>query len=122
MELDIKNLAQQDMNQLVHSLELVSARVFDSVIKLNQTATSNTPEMQLLFEQWLDLIGGEIASRAAEDGKIDPQELSEAIGVTPATILSLALTLHRQGNIKITEIKTEKGPGKNTEACGCLQG
>ena len=44
MELDIKNLAQQDMNQLVHSLELVSARVFDSVIKLNQTATSNTPE------------------------------------------------------------------------------
>lgn len=122
MELDIKNLAQQDMNQLVHSLELVSARVFDSVIKLNQTATSSTPEMQLLFEQWLDLIGGEIARKAVEDGKIDPQELSKTIGVTPATILSLALTLHRQGKIKITEIKTEKGSGKNTEACGCLQG
>ena len=122
MELDIKNLAQQDMNQLVHSLELVSARVFDSVIKLNQTATSNTPEMQLLFGQWLDMIGGEIARGAAENGKIDVEETAKNIGVTPATVISLALALHRQGKFKITELKTEAGPGKNTEACGCMQG
>lgn len=122
MELDIKNLAQQDMNQLVHSLELVSARVFDSVIKLNQTATSNTPEMQLLFGQWLDMVGGEIARGAAENGKIDVEETAKNIGVTPATVISLALALHRQGKLKITELKTEAGPGKNTEACGCMQG
>lgn len=122
MELDIKNLAQQDMNQLVHSLELVSARVFDSVIKLNQTATSNTPEMQLLFEQWLDLVGSEVARTAEEQGEIDPEALSQTIGVTPATILSLALSLHRQGKIRITGLKAEKGPGQNTEACGCLKG
>ena len=122
MELDIKNLAQQDMNQLVHSLELVSARVFDSVIKLNQTATSNTPEMQLLFGQWLDMIGGEIARGATENGKIDVEETAKNIGVTPATVISLALALHRQGKFKITELKTEAGPGKNTEACGCMQG
>ena len=110
------------MNQLVHSLELVSARVFDSVIKLNQTATSNTPEMQLLFGQWLDMVGGEIARGAAENGKIDVEETAKNIGVTPATVISLALALHRQGKLKITELKTEAGPGKNTEACGCMQG
>lgn len=33
MNIDIKNLEDQDMRQLVKSLELVSARIFDSVVR-----------------------------------------------------------------------------------------
>ena len=51
MNIDSKTLEQQDMKMLVHSLELVSARIFESVITLNQLASSNTPEMNTLFEQ-----------------------------------------------------------------------
>ena len=44
MELDIKNLGDQDMKQLVKSLELVSARVLDSVVRASQLASAATPE------------------------------------------------------------------------------
>ena len=57
MNIDIKTLEQQDMKMLVHSLELVSARIFDSVITLSQLASSNTPEMNALFEQWVSCLG-----------------------------------------------------------------
>ena len=51
MNIDIKNLEEQDMKQLVKSLELVSARVLDSVVKTSQLAGGATQEMQLLFDQ-----------------------------------------------------------------------
>ena len=122
MNLDIKNLQQQNAEQLVQSLELVSARVFDSVVKTNQLASSYTPEMQMLFAEWIDCISAPIVSAAEENGAIIPDELAKNIGVSPATIISLALTLHREGRIKITELKTEPGTGSNTEICGCLKG
>ncbi|MDO5114928.1 MAG: hypothetical protein Q4D58_02385 [Synergistaceae bacterium] len=122
MNIDIKNLEDQDMKQLVKSLELVSARIFDSVIKTNQLASSVTPEMQQLFSQWVGCLGGELTRAVEEKGVICPEELAASIGVTPATIISLALTLHREGAIKITEIKAEAGDGENADICGCMKG
>ncbi|OUO94122.1 hypothetical protein [Cloacibacillus sp. An23] len=121
MELDIKNLGDQDMRQLVKSLELVSARVLDSVVRAGQLAGSATPEMQALFAEWVGCLGGELTRAVEEKGAIDPEALAKTIGVTPATIISLALALHRHGAIKITEIKAEPSDGRNTEICGCLQ-
>lgn len=121
MELDIKNMPQQDMEHLVKSLELVSARVLDSVVKTNQLASSYTPEMQNLFSQWVECLAAPIIAEAEEKGTIDPQKLALEIGVTPATILSLALTLHRDGKLVITELKARPGNGGNTEVCGCLK-
>ena len=122
LELDIKNIEQQDMKALVRSLELVSARVFDSVITLSQTASSTTPEMQQMFQQWINLLGDTVISAVEENGVINPEELAKTIGVTPATIISLALALHREGRIDITEIKAKKGDDNNREICGCLKG
>lgn len=122
MDIDIKDLEQQDMKTLVRSLELVSARIFESVVKINQTASSNTPEMNSLFQQWVSCLGDEIASSVEEKGVIDPEELATKIGVTPATIISLALTLHRQGKIKITAITAAPSDGSNQDICGCLKG
>ena len=121
MNIDIKDLEQQDMKALVHSLELVSARIFESVVKINQTASSNTPEMNALFQQWVECLGDAIASAASETGSIDPEELSAKIGVTPETIISLALTLHRQGKIKITNITAQSADCGNLDICGCLK-
>ena len=121
MDLDIKNLEDQDMRGLVKSLELVSARVLDSVIRAGQLAAVSTPEVQLLFSQWVDCIGAAVTDAVERDGSIDPEKLAAEIGVTPATVIALALTLHRSGSIKITSLKAEKGTGSNTEICGCLK-
>ena len=121
MELDIKNLGDQDMKQLVKSLELVSARVLDSVVRASQLASAATPEMQAPFAEWVGCPGGELTRVVEEKGAINPDELAKTIGVTPATVISLALALHREGAIKITEIKAEPSNGVNTEICGCLR-
>lgn len=121
MELDIKNLGDQDVRQLVKSLELVSARIFDSVIRTSQLASAATPEIQNLFTEWVNCLGGEITRAVEEKGAFSPDELAKAIGVSPATIISLALTLHREGEIKITEIKAVPSDGENTEICGCMK-
>jgi len=120
MNIDPETPEQQDMKMLVHSLELVSARIFESVITLNQTACSNTPEMHALFDQWISFLGEEVISEAEENGELDPEEISKRIGVSSSTIISLALALHRQGKIRIKSFMVEPGNNVNTEICDCL--
>lgn len=122
MELDIKDMKQQDMAQLVHSLELVSARVLDSVVKTNQLASSYTPEMQLLFREWAGCLGDAVVAEFEKSGSLEPEKTAKEIGVSPSTIISLALTLQREGRIKITEIKGTTTASGNTEICGCMKG
>lgn len=121
MNIDAKTLGEQDMKMLVHSLELVSARIFESVVTLNQMACSNTPEMQALFSQWVTCLGDEICRLVGENSDIDPEEISQKIGVSSSTIISLTLALHRQGKIKIKSIRAEQGDNINTEICDCLK-
>lgn len=115
-----KNLKEQTPQELVHSLELVSARIFDSIITTSQLASANTPEMQNLFGQWAAMIGGELLSLAVDEWTIDPVVAADRIGITPETVLSLALTLHRQGKLKITGLSIEPWDGKNKDICGCM--
>lgn len=121
MDNDTKNSENQDIDTLVHSLELVSARMFESVITLSQTASSNTPEMHDLFNRWVSCVGGEIISAAEEQGGFEPNELAQKIGVLDSTIISLALALHRQGKLKIKYITAERCEGDNQDICGCLK-
>ena len=122
MEIDLKNnLKQQNMEELVKSLELVSARLIESVTRASQLASSQTPEARELFEEWVSLVGQEIIEASKGDHVIEPIELARKIGVTPATILSLALTLHRQGKIEILSLVAREGKGQNTEICSCLK-
>ncbi|MDL2298611.1 winged helix-turn-helix transcriptional regulator [Synergistaceae bacterium OttesenSCG-928-D05] len=121
MELNINNLEEQDMKALVHSLELVSARVFESVVTTNQLASSTTPEMQGLFQQWLSIIARELINVIEDSGKVNPDEVAAMIGITPGSVLSLILTLQRQGKIKIKNLEIEVTNGKNTEICGCME-
>ncbi|MDO4218778.1 MAG: hypothetical protein Q4C78_02185 [Synergistaceae bacterium] len=122
MEMELKkNLKQQNLEELIKSLELVSARLIESVTKASQLASSETPEMRLLFEEWLNLVGKEIIEASKVEHVIEPIELSRKIGVLPSTILSLALSLHRQGKIEILSLVAREGNGQNTEICNCLR-
>lgn len=120
MEISAKNLKEQDMRELIRSLELVSARVLDSIVSTGQLAASATPEMHSLFSQWVAMISGELLSIAGDGGTIDPAAAAGQIGITTETALSLALALHRQGKIKITGLTVEPGDGKNRDICGCM--
>lgn len=122
MEIDLKdNLKQQNMEELVHSLELISARLIESVTKASQLASAETPEMRLIFEEWLNLVGQEIIEASKGEHIIEPMELAKKIGVSPSTILSMALALHRQGKIEILSLVAREGKGQNTEICNCLR-
>lgn len=120
MDINKNNLQKQDMTDLIRSLELISARVFESLLTLSQTASSTTPEMQKLFQEWINCLGDEIVREVSEKGKIEPEIVAEKIGVDSSTIISLALTLHRQGRIKIKNIEAEICDLPNNEICDCL--
>lgn len=121
MEFEVRPPEEQNLKELVQSLELVSARVLESVVLAGQLAGSSTPEMRVMFDQWLELLGGEVSRAAAEAGEIKPDELAAKIGVQPSTIISLALALQRQGKLNITSIKAEPCNEGNREICGCLK-
>lgn len=120
MEMDIKNPREQNQAEFIRSLELVSARIFDSIITTSQLASGDTPEMRGLFQQWTEMLGEELFRIAGDSGRIDPVAAAGQIGVSPETVLSLALTLHRRGKIKITALSAEPGDGRNKDICGCL--
>lgn len=120
MDINAKNIEEQNHRELIRSLELVSARVLDSIVTASQVASENTPEMRGLFAQWLELIGSELLSTTGEENFINPEAAAAEIGITPETVISLALALHRQGRIKITSLNIERGDGKNKDICGCL--
>lgn len=121
MDINSKTLEQQDMKKLVQSLEQVSARIFESIITLSQTSCSNTPEMNSLFNQWVSCLAGEVLRAVGEKGNLDPEEISKRIGVSNSTIISLVLSMHRQGKIKIKNLVIEPGDNVNTEICDCFK-
>jgi hypothetical protein len=121
MEFEVRPPEEQSLQELVKSLELVSARVLDSIVTAGQMASSNTPEMRHLFDQWVAMLGGEVLRAAAEKGEFNPAELAASIGVQPSTVVSLALGLYRQGKLDITGIKAKPCDDSNREICGCLK-
>lgn len=120
MNISAKNLKEQNLRELVHSLELVSARVFDSITTAGQLAAASTPEMRSLFSLWIEMIGGELLRTTGNEGAIDPVSAANQIGITEDTVISMALALHRQGKIKITGLIVEPGDGINKDICACM--
>lgn len=120
MQLDIKQLEQQNLTQLVKSLELVSSRLLECITKNSQLACAATPQMQMLFNEWAELISDRL-TEAAKTGSIKPAELALEAGVSADSILSLALMLQRQGKLRIRELKVSPADEPNHEICGCLK-
>jgi predicted transcriptional regulator len=106
--------------KLVDSLELVTARLLEMIASNNRIASSQTPEMRRLFDDWVRLMADEILRITSEEEMIDVKKISSQIGLAPTTVTGMLLALERQGAIEITHIRTAKGSGKNQDLCDCL--
>lgn len=98
----------------------VAARLIDSITRTAQIASSVTPEMQELTRQWIELIGKEILNRVSTGEEIAVEELSRSIGITPSSLLSILLALHRGGRTSITHLRCSPGSGRNEDLCHCM--
>ena len=113
--LEIKNVLDTE--------RLITARMVDSVVRAGQMAAHATPEMQEMFNQWLNLVSAQVLREAGEGGakgECDVPAVASKIGVSEATIFSLLGFLHRSGKIRVETVSFSSGDGKNLEACPCL--
>jgi hypothetical protein len=112
----------QDCKRMIDSTSLVTARMIESIVKNSQLASSATPEMQDMFQSWLKLVSGEVLRDLdGEVTDVNIEETSERIGVTPSTLISLLLYLHRNGSVNIRTVRLQKGNGENKDICHDLK-
>ena len=111
----------KEFREVLEAEKLITARLVDSVARTAQLASSVTPEMQELFDQWVSFIVSQVM-REAEDCEIDIPAAAERIGVKESSLLSLILYMQRNGSINVQKITFLKGDGKDGEMCDCLKG
>jgi len=115
-----KKSAVSRMENLVSSLELVSARMIETALINSQLASSQTPEMRGLFDKWLGFMSDEIARFFEGNGDVNLTDISDATGLSRRSVLSLLVFLDRAGGIEISSVRGKKGSGRNSEICDCL--
>ena len=118
-----------EIKNVLDSERLLTARMVDSILRASQIASSATPEMQEMFNQWLNLVGEQVLREVGvssqgiqenEKSECDVSTVARSIGVSEATIFSLLVFLHRSGRIRVETVRFSNGDGKNSEACSCL--
>lgn len=112
---------KETLNRYLESCELVTARLIESVSRTCQLASTATPEMQELFEQWLSCIGSAVLDHFDGNSSINVRETAQQIGISPESLVSLLLYLDRQGKISIDKIEVTKQNGDDREICSCLR-
>lgn len=119
----LKDPLFEEFKRVLDSTSLVTARMIESITINSQLASSYTPEMQELFRSWLGLISREVFKDipASEEYTLDLEHLSNSIGITKSTLLSLILYLYRKGEIEVSKVVLRKGLGDNLEICNDLK-
>ena len=110
----------EKFKEALEAEKLITARLVESVARGVQLASSVTPEMQELFEQWVTLITLQIM-READGLEIDIPATAQKIGIKESSLLSLILYMQRNGSINVRKITFSNGNGKNEEICNCLK-
>ncbi|MBN1332134.1 MAG: hypothetical protein JW971_00070 [Synergistales bacterium] len=120
---DVKDPFFEEFKRVLDSTSLVTARMIESITINSQLASSYTPEMQELFHSWLELISREIFKDipVSTEQTLDLQDLSNSIGITKSTLLSLILYLYRKGEIEVSSVIIRKGNQENLEICHDLK-
>ena len=111
----------KELKEVLDTEKLITARLVDSVVRSTQLASSITPEMQGLFEQWISFISLQMM-REAKDNEIDIPAAAEKIGIKESSLLSLILYMQRSGSLNVQKITFLRGNGVNEEICDCLKG
>ncbi|MCL2767888.1 MAG: hypothetical protein FWE49_04110 [Synergistaceae bacterium] len=111
----------KELKEVLETEKLITARLVDSVVRSVQLASSITPEMQELYEQWVSIIASQIM-REVPDCEIDIPAIAEKIGVKESSLLSLISYMQRKGSIYVQKVTFSKGNSVNEEICDCLKG
>ena len=108
----------QDLNNLLRSLELTSARVLESVASASVLATSSNPEINMLFQEWLRCLQNNIIGSFADGVEYDVALESRKVGLSENAFLSLLLALQRSGQMSITHFKIDTTVGESERCRG----
>lgn len=106
--------------EFLDSCSKVTARLVESVFQTAQLAGGNTPEIRELFQQWLDFLSSDILYNLEKNSEIDVNKEAQRIGITSSSLLTLLVSLHRQGKICIASVKALRDDAANRELCHCL--
>ncbi|MFA5621728.1 MAG: hypothetical protein WC948_03390 [Thermovirgaceae bacterium] len=98
-----------------------AARVLESISRTAQLSSLATPEIQELFENWLEILSHQILRGLEIPGPLDICSKAEEIGLSPSSLMGLLLYLQRQGRINITEIRLAPGSGCDEDICDCIR-
>ncbi|HOI82584.1 MAG: hypothetical protein WCS47_08340 [Thermovirgaceae bacterium] len=98
-----------------------AARVLESISRTAQLSSLATPEIQEMFENWLEILSHQILRSQEIPGRLDIPSKAEEIGISSSSLLGLLLYLQRQGRISITEIQLESGCGLDEDICDCFR-
>jgi len=98
-----------------------AARVLEAVSRTAQLSSLATPEVQDLFENWLEILGRQILLDQEVPGRMDIPSKAAEIGVSSSSLLGLLLYLQRQGRICITEVLLAPGCGRDEDICDCIR-
>ena len=110
----------KEIQNVLETERLLTARLVDSVLRVSQLASSATPEMQDMFRQWLGLVGEQVLRECGEKGECNISATAQKIGIEETTLFSLLVSLHRAGKIRIDNVHFSGGNGRDSEACECL--
>ena len=111
----------KEFKEALETEKLITARLVDSVTRSVQLASSITPEMRELYEQWISLISSQVM-RDAEGCELDIPAVAQRIGIKESSLLSLVLYMQRNGKLNVQKITFQKSNGNNEEICNCLKG
>lgn len=117
-----KGADEKRFDMLIKSLELVSARMIETITANSQLASSQTPQMREMFDTWIRCVSGEVARFFDSGGEVALEKISEATGLSRESALVLLTALDRSGKISIKKVTAEPGSGKNSDICDCLLG
>ncbi|MDI9370351.1 MAG: hypothetical protein GX181_06105 [Synergistaceae bacterium] len=110
-----------EIRKLVDSEGLVTARLVEAINRTAQMSSASVPEIQLLFEKWISLVGNEVLRFAERAPEMNIEMVAKDIGIGETSLLSILLAMQRQGRIKIESVHIAKGSGQDNEICSCLR-
>jgi hypothetical protein len=111
---------EKRLEMLVHSLELVTARMIESIVVNSQLASSQTPQIREMFDTWIRCMSDEVARFFDSESDVPLEKISEATGLPRESVLTLLTALDRSGKISIRKVTAGRGTGKNSDICDCL--
>ena len=89
------------MQQMMGTCMGMCTEMLDTMHRTTSLAVYAQPELHQLFEEWLAAREGDVLKLIEERGSLDPEALSTALSMSPASVTTLLAHLQNQGKIRL---------------------